>query len=195
MATIAFNELFYKGLFHPVTVYRTIAKEEAPSNQTLFWGLLFIVLISGTAPVVEAIWKSTGNLSSLGLMVPIKAIGGFAVWLSMGSVISTLAYAYTGKARFKTFLILSALSSLPWILMGPLALLKIGLGDLGNLLGFSAGLGIWLWSVFLFALSIGVTYELPLDRVFIVLVMPFVFSLVALSWFFGFFIHLGHLLP
>ncbi len=195
MALFALNELFYNGLFHPVTTYRQLAKEEVPSNQALFLGLIFIVLVSGTAPVVEAIWKSSGDLSGLGMMVPLKAVGGFVVWLIMGAVISTLAYAYTGNARFKTFLILSALSCLPWILMGPLALLKIGLGDLGGLLGFSAGLGIWLWSVFLFALSIGVTYELPLDRVFIVLVMPFVFTLVAFGWIFGFFVNLGHLLP
>ncbi len=194
MAISAFNELFYNGLFHPVTAYREIAKEETPSNQILFLALLFIVLVSGTAPVVDAIWKSAGEFSSLGVLIPLKAVGGFAVWLIMGSVISTLAYAYTGQSRFKTFLVLSALSCLPWVLMGPLALLKVGFGELGSMLGFAGGLGIWLWSVFLFALSIGVTYELPLERVFIVLVMPFVFTLIALGWIFGFFINLGNIL-
>ncbi len=194
VAGVAFLDLFYNGLFHPVAEYRRISEQDSPSNLTLFYGLIFVILISAMAPVVHTIWKA-GDVSGLVFAVPYKAVTGLAIWLFMASIVSTLSYAFTGQARFRTLLALSALSTLPWVLMGPLSLLKIGLGDLGNFVGVAAGLILWLWSVFLFALSIGVTYRLSLEKVLIILVMPFLFSTVAFAWIVGFFVQVSKLLP
>lgn len=189
-----FLDLFYNGLFHPVSEYRRISEKESPSNWTLFYGLIFVLLVSALAPVVQTVWKAE-SLSGLAFFIPYKAVTGLLIWLFMAGIVSTLSYAFTGKARFKTLLALSALSTLPWVLMGPLSLLKIGLGGFGDFVGIAAGLLLWLWSVFLFALAIGVTYRLSMERVLIVLVMPFLFSMVAFAWVVGFFVRVSQLLP
>jgi hypothetical protein len=127
-----------------------------------------------------------GNPTNLVWSLPLSAVLGVAVWGLAGLLISLLGYAFTGKTRVSQFLTLSGLATLPWIFMGPVSMLKIGLGPLGALLFVLLGLLIWLWSVLLFALALAETYEMSPDRVLVILAAPFAMSLVLLSWLLGF---------
>ncbi|MBX2860058.1 MAG: YIP1 family protein [Vampirovibrio sp.] len=189
-----FFNLFYGTLFHPVKTFQKLQEVE-PTGLQLFYGMIFILLVSGMAPVLTFVLKASADPLSLAFEIPLKAVFGLFVWFSIGSLLNMVAYAFTSHSRLRTFLTLSALSTLPWFFMGPLALLKIGLGGFGITLNVLAGLGIWLWSVVLFALALGVTYKLSAERVIIVLLMPFPFFSITLAWITGFFINVGQLLP
>lgn len=184
-------DAFYNGLFHPIRAYRRI--EQAPSNGLLMEGGVFILLTSAMAPVIGTLWQG-GDLRALLWEVPLNTLIGVLIWLAMGGILTLLAYAFTGESRFRTFLILSALSTLPWWLMGPLVLIKTGLGAIGGTLGLMAGLLIWLWSALLFCLAVGMAFRLSLERTLVVLAAPFAFAGVALCWAFGFISRLSQLL-
>ncbi|MBK8189439.1 MAG: YIP1 family protein [Vampirovibrionales bacterium] len=184
-------DAFYNGLFHPVREYRRIS--ERPTNALLLEGGAFILLTSAMAPVVGALWEG-GNPRALLWEVPLNTVIGALIWLAMGGILSMLAYAFTGESRLRAFLILSALSTLPWWLMGPLVLLKNGLGAVGDSVGVLAGLFIWLWSALLFCLAVGVAFRLSLERTLVVLAAPFAFAGVALCWALGFISRLSQLL-
>lgn len=189
-----FLDLFYDGLFHPIGMYRCLAEEAAPGNRILFYALMIILLVSAIAPVLS-FNLAGGELGRLVSAIPIRTFLGAVLWVMMAGIISLVAYAFTGVSRFRTFLTLSAFSTLPWIIVGPLSLFKTGFGDVGVFIWVLAGFVVWLWSVFLFALAIGVTYRLTIERVLIVLLMPFALGMVSLSWIFGFAINIQQLMP
>ncbi len=186
--------LFYGVLFYPVRTFRLIAAEPHPGNRLLFLALVTVLLISTLAPIV-AISGAGGKIGSLALAMPFSAFSGLLVWGFVGLVIGLLSYAFTGKTRLLTFLTLSGLATLPWIFVGPISLLKIGVGGVG--LAFSAlfGLLIWLWSVILFALALVATYNMSAERVIIVLAAPFAMSLIWFGWITGFMVNIIQLAP
>ncbi len=113
----------------------------------------------------------------------------------MGLLISLLSYAFTAQTRIHTFLILSGLATLPWLFMGPISLLKIGIGVPGLILCAVLGMAVWLWSIVLFALAVIATYQMTIDRVLIVLAMPLLMMLVFFGWVFGFINNVFQLIP
>lgn len=187
-------DLLYGVLFHPVSTFNRLADQEGPTAGQLFTGLMTVVVISAIIPVVRTI-AVAGKASDLIFAVPFHTVLGVLMWAAMGLIIALLAYAFSGQARVKTFLCLSALATLPWLLAAPAALLKMGIGALGVAFSALLGLGIWLWTVLLFALAIHVTYRMSAERVMIVLVMPFVMLLVFLFWVGGFFSTIRYLSP
>jgi hypothetical protein len=191
-----FLQVFYGILFHPVQEFERIRDEAAgEKNLLLLYGILFVLVMSGLSPLLRYMGGSSSAGDLLGLMfqVPLQAVAGLVMWGVMGSVISLLAYAFSGNSRFQNFLILSAFATVPWLLMVPLALIKQSLGLPGVFLGTTAGMVVWLWTVLLFALAVGVTYQLSLERVLIVLVMPFLMVGLSFLWLLGFFLNLFRL--
>ncbi len=178
-------ELFYAVLFNPVSTFKSIAADAGGDNQLLFFSLISVVLISTIAPVVQ-LAATGGEAGMLVLTLPLSAISGLLVWGMMGLMIGLLAYAFTGESKIRTFLTLSGLATLPWILMGPICLLKVGLGGPGLVLSVLFALVVWLWSILLFALAITVTYRMTAERVLIVLAAPFAMSMVLFAWMVGF---------
>lgn len=181
----SYLELFYAALFHPVQAFKDIAAEPQANSRLLFFATITVVLVSTLAPLVH-MTNQGGNPSSLVWAMPLSAVMGTMIWGLMGLLISLLAYAFTGQSRVRTFLTLSGLATLPWIFMGPVAMLKIGLGPVGLILFVLLALGVWLWSVLLFALALAETYQMTPERVMIVLAAPFAMFVVLLSWMCGF---------
>ncbi|MCE3235455.1 MAG: hypothetical protein K0Q50_1635 [Vampirovibrio sp.] len=178
-------ELFYATLFQPVQTFKVIAEEAPANNRLLVFSLISVILISSIAPLVHLATLG-GQPAMLVLTLPLSAVSGIIVWGFMGLLIALLAYAFTGQARIRTFLTLSGLATLPWVLMGPVSLLKIGLGGIGVALCIIGALLIWMWTVLLFALAITETYRMTVERVLIVLAAPFAMFLVLVSWIAGF---------
>lgn len=186
--------VFYNVLFHPIRTYRDIAAEEKAGNNLLLYGLLTIIYISATGPIVSAAGKGA-ILALLVAEIPLQVVAGVAMWVFMGVVIGVLSYTFTGQSRLKTFLTLSALASLPWIFMGPIALLYQNLGGLSGFLAVLAGLLVWIWSVFLFALAVTMTYRLTAEKTMVILAMPLLMTLIFLAWTTGFVVNILRLLP
>jgi len=185
---------FYATLFYPVQAFRRIVADPEPGNRLLFHALMSVLLVSTTAPMAHMV-MSGGRPSDLVMTIPFSAIVGVLAWGLMAMIVGLLSYAFTGKARIRSFLILSGLAALPWLLMGPVGLLKIGLGAVGLVLCAMLGMLVWLWTTLLFAFAIMTTYDMSAERVMIVLVMPFVMLLVCLGWLVGFIDNIRHLAP
>lgn len=189
-----FPELFYGVLFHPVKTFQEIASNTVPTQKTLLNALFSIILISAIAPVIQ-LASVGGSPVSLALSIPLSTLFGLIIWAFTALVISMLSYAFTQTTRFKTLLTLSGLASLPWILMGPVILFKVGIGPVGAVLCAIFGLLIWLWTVLLFAYAIIATYQMSTERVMVILAMPFAMSLIFLGWILGFFGNISNLVP
>ncbi|HEY9747008.1 MAG TPA: Yip1 family protein [Oculatellaceae cyanobacterium] len=187
-------DLLYAVLFHPVRTFKELTGETEPDNRLLLYALFSVILVSAIAPVIRFI-NVGGQPVNLLLFMPLSALIGSLVWLLSGLVVAMLSYAFTEQTRFRTILTLSGFATLPWVFMGPISLLKVGLGAVGVVLCALFGLSVWLWSVLLFALAIAVTYAMTAERVLIVLVMPFVMTLIFIGWIFGFFGNISNLVP
>lgn len=181
----SFLDAFYNTLFHPVSTFRALGEVSPMHNRALFYALLAVILVSAMAPLVQMA-NSGGKPASLILAIPSSTISGVIIWGFMGLTIGLLSYAYTGQARIRTFLSLSGLATLPWVLIGPASVLKFGLGPAGLAIYVLLALLIWLWSVLLFGLALMTTYRMTVERALIVLVTPFIAQLILLGWIFGF---------
>jgi hypothetical protein len=187
-------DLLYGTLFQPVRTFQRIEGQPDAETRYLFYALISVVLISTIAPVVHMA-NVGGDPGDLVMAMPFSAVLGVLVWGFMAMVVSFLSYAFTGQTRIRTVLILSGLATLPWLLMGPVSLLKIGLGMPGLIAATVLGMGIWLWTSILFAMALVITYHMTAERVMIILVMPFVMMLVFLGWVVGFITNITSLYP
>ena len=177
--------LFYGTLFHPLQTFKSISQSSQPGSRLLFFAIMSVVLVSTLAPLIHMASQG-GHPSSLVWTMPLSAVSGTIIWGFMGLLIGLLAYAFIGQSRVGQFLTLSGLATLPWVLMGPITMLKVGLGSFGVIIFVLLALGVWLWSVLLFALALAETYGMTPERVLIILAAPFAMSLVLLGWMFGF---------
>lgn len=190
--TKGFLDLFYDILFHPSIAFEeALSVDDSKKNRLLLYGVLFVVVVSALSPMLRFMsGNDGGNLMNMVVQIPLQVAVGLTLWLVMTLVISLLAYAFTGDGQPRNFMMLSAFSTLPWVLMIPMTLFKQGLGTPGAFIESMLGLGLWFWTVVLFGMSIGKTYRLSLDRVLIVLVMPFTMLMVLMAWSIGFIMNL-----
>lgn len=181
-----FLDTLYDTLFHPIITFRALDETETTNPKFLFYALTAVITVSALAPLIQ-LANTGGDFGGLALGIPFSTIIGVAVWGFMALTTGLWAYAFTGHARIRTFLTLSGLATLPWILMGPVSVLKFGLGPIGTAIAVLGALLIWLWSVLLFGLALMITYRMTIERALIVLATPFTTQLILLAWIFGFF--------
>jgi hypothetical protein len=190
----SFLDLFYQTLFYPVTTFRSIASGPWADNRMLFYALGAVILVSATAPAVH-LAASGGTLGGLIALMPVYTVVGVFIWAFVALVLSLLSYAFLGETRIRTFLVLSALATLPWLLMGPVMLFKAGLGQVGDFISAVLGLCIWLWTTLLFALAVMCTYRMSVERVLVIFLLPLASLLIVTGWVAGFVLNVAHLMP
>lgn len=178
-------DVLYGTLFNPVRTFRLVAKATASNNRPFFYAIASIVLVSAMAPMI-AMGSLGGDPADLALGIPLSVIGGLIAWSVTGLLVSLLSYAFTKRTGLRVFLTLSGLATLPWIMAGPVSMLKIGLGTPGFALFVLLSLAVWLWSVLLFAIAMMESFRMSPERVLIVLAAPFAMSLILLAWVAGF---------
>ncbi len=178
-------DTLYNSLFHPVVTFKTLTETENLPGRIHFHALCAVILISALAPAVQLANRG-GDAVSLSWAIPLSALAGVFAWAFTGLCTGLLAFAFTGKARIGHFLTLSGLATLPWLLLGPISLVKFGLGPVGTGLAILCAMAIWLWSVYLFGLALMMTYRMTIERALIVLATPFVTLLFLLGWILGF---------
>ncbi|MGE0199346.1 MAG: Yip1 family protein [Candidatus Melainabacteria bacterium] len=179
-----FLTLVYNGLFHPQTTYEKMAETEEP-GRNLLYGLILVFLISAIAPPLHTM-QSGATDDNLLLIMPLHGFLGLLGWVLMASVIALMAFAFRGHGRFKPFLLLSSLATLPWILLAPALLIENSLGATGSFLGICLSMGLWAWSAILFGMAVARTYALNVEQTLSVLVMPFLMFGVFIAWTAGF---------
>lgn len=188
----SYLDSFYGTLFQPLATFKAIATITEPVNRFLWYGFASVLLISAMAPVVKLVTFG-GQTEDLVLTVPISIFFGMSLWCFVGLFVGLWAYAFSGHTRIRTFLTLSGLATLPWLFMAPVSLLRASLGFYGSLLCLVLSLGIWLWTVFLFAVALTQTYRMSAEKVVIVLAAPFAMFLVFAGWAIGFLLNLRQL--
>ncbi len=189
-----FSDWLYATLFHPFQAFDAIAKNASVNTGVFGYAFAAVLLISGLSPCIKLAYRG-GSLSMLLVAIPLSLIAGLVLWFLAGGIFGLLARSFQGHGRVRTFLTLSGLAVLPWLLMGPIALIKSGFGAGGMMIGILLSLLVWLWSVLLFGLAVMKTYDMTLDRVVIVLAMPWLMSGIFLMWLLGFLGTLAQLGP
>jgi Yip1 domain len=179
----SFLDLFYGTLFQPWKTFQGLASAELPGNKALFYALLSVLLISGMAPVVQMAHMG-GKPTDLALTIPLSAVGGFIVWIWVAGMMALSAYALIGRSRLRMFLVLSGLSMLPAVLLGPISLLNIGMA--GVLICAIPAMLVWLWTSLLFTLAVMSTYDITADRAIILLCLPVLLMFTGLGACIGF---------
>lgn len=178
-----FLDLFYGTLFQPLKTFRGLASVELPGNKPLFYALLSVLLVSGLAPIVQMAHVG-GKPADLVLSIPLSAVGGFIIWVWIAGMMALSAYTLIGRSRLRMFLVLSGLSMLPALLLGPISLLNIGVA--GLLLCAIPAMLVWLWTSLLFTLAIMSTYDITADRAIILLCLPVLLMFTGLGACIGF---------
>jgi hypothetical protein len=178
-------DTLYNTLFHPVLTFKTLTETETLPGRVYFHALCAVILVSALAPAVQLANRG-GDAVSLSWAIPLSAIAGVLAWAFTGLCTGLLSFAFTGNARIAQFLTLSGLATLPWLFLGPISLIKFGLGPVGSGLAIVCAMATWLWSVYLFGMALITTYRMTIERALIVLATPLVALLFLLSWILGF---------
>lgn len=175
----------------------TISALPAHQWSTALMGLAWLVVVSVVVTLGQNIWKGDVQ-SSFWLSVD-------AVWASIGSVIAVLLLSavirgfgavFDKPGSYRRLVGLLSLSTLPWLLYGPLAVLKTSLPFMGEMLAFFIGLGLWFWQLVLFAMALSESFRISFSRSVLFMLLP-----LGMTWwlFFAtgqlFEIFIGRLLP
>src|SRR6478609_6686135 len=164
-ARMSFLDLLYGTLFHPIKTFRQLSAPNNAPQGILVSAICCVALISIVNIVVDQI-LSKGSAMSLSYLIPIEIVVGLLKWLWMAGVLALIAYVFSGKAHYETFLKLSAVVLISqsfqygaWSTFG-----AIFLGLVFFLLR--------IWSSLLFVLALIETYSMSVGRAFLCLLIP-----------------------
>ncbi|MGD9581591.1 MAG: YIP1 family protein [Vampirovibrionia bacterium] len=174
----------YGALFSPIETFKSIAENDKPQ---VFEAFVILVLVSVTASIN---FSSTQSIWFLVFSILTYVVGAVISWVFIAAIIDAISMIFTKTSKFDTLLTLTSFSIIPWLLIGPVSLFKLpgleGIGILGVLISIILGIIIWFWTAILFLMAVSYTYKLSAGRVIILALMPFVASIIAISWLSGF---------
>jgi len=175
-ARMSFLDLLYGTLFHPIKTFRQLSAPNNAPQGILVSAICCVALISIVNIVVDQI-LSKGSAMSLSYLIPIEIVVGLLKWLWMAGVLALIAYVFSGKAHYETFLKLSALALLPGLLLCPVVLISQSFqyGAWSTFGAIFLGLVFFLlriWSSLLFVLALIETYSMSVGRAFLCLLIP-----------------------
>lgn len=176
-----FLENFYGTLFYPSETF-----ERLKQNTNLILGLFIVIAISAINPLLKT--ESLGFWSTLGIIFAMFI--GVVKWFSFAVFLEILAGIFKRGGKIEVFLTLSAFALLPWIFMAPVILFKSG-GFLTGIIGFFAGVLVWIWSTVLSLFAVVKAYELSSERILLLIFVPLLGCIIFLDWVIGFFSTLG----
>lgn len=175
-----FLDNFYGILFNPDETFDKL-KQDQPLLQAFF----VVLAVSLLSPIVNYSYTGTNSIMWLGFGIMSAMFSGVFSWLFVASFIDILASVFKLSGRIKEFLVLSGFALIPWVFIGSIELFKTG-GVLGNIVGILLGFTIWIWVLFLEFKAAMKVYNLSPARVVVLIVIPFLGSFLAFSWFIGF---------
>ena len=174
-------ETVYGILFHPVETFRNVFSDKPykfPLGVVLF-SALFLTMLGNDA----------FGVGFLGVFFS-KAVGLIVYWLFYAFFIDLMARMFNIKGRYSKLLTLMSFSFIPWMFLAPLKLLK-GFSEWTSVIAVLLLLGVWLWTIALQMLAVSETYEIPRKNAIIILLIPYLGTILYFIWVFDFFIKLS----
>jgi|GEM_PF-5405594 len=148
-------------------------------------------MLSGGVILLQILWSavqsmaSSSGLESMGTSVGIQAIFHLGIWFLLAGGIAVAGVVFEGRSRYGLLLTLTGASTLPWLLIPIVGLLKQAVPAIG---GFVFVL-LWLWTSLLFLQSIRKSFGWDMDRLVLAMSLPTIFwvwwGLAIFSFFFG----------
>lgn len=178
-----FLTVFYNSLFDPLALYSNIANNWPRQSIHLLYATGFVFTLSTLGKLL------TGSMThfdfSTILAAGIAGVFGLMIWLLTGLTFSTLAYCFRSQGRPFILLTLLGYASIPWVLLAPLFLVRENLGLLGGIVHLLGIFILWLWTSTLFLMALQKTYNLTVDRVLLMGLLPILMGTLGLLWLFG----------
>lgn len=165
-----FLDLLEGTLCAPWQTFETIQSKHTPA---MVMGLGWLAVTTIVVMLAQAIWQEE--------LIATDWLAWNSLWAMTGGAITVLVLAgvicgfggvFGQTCSYRRMVALLSLSGLPWLLYGPLALLKIGLPYLGGVVAFFIGLGLWGWQLWLFAVALAVAFGIPLRRAGLLMTLP-----------------------
>lgn len=176
-------ETLYSGLFEPFALYEQLANQWPRQLIHLLYAAGVVFWVSAmSAFCIPTIDQFSGISFWFLLEVFVASFIGVLMWFLTALSFSALAYCFRSQGKLSTILILTGYAMLPWVLLGPLVLLKQALGVVGLILYLVGFIGLWVWSTILFLVAIQKTYALSFDRVLLISVLPLMLLGVGVFW-------------
>ncbi|MFN8615284.1 MAG: hypothetical protein U0003_05175 [Vampirovibrionales bacterium] len=181
-------------LRQPRPLFKRIAAIPKLSRSVVLMALGILLCSSVVASLGEYVWHDQPLTDATWPVIGIM-LGTATVWWSVVSALSWTAEAFTGVNRWRCLATLTALSGLPWLFYGPLALLKTTLPGIGPAFSPLLGLLLWGWQWALFGMAVAYSFHLTLKRTLAVLLAPLSLSIIWWIWLGQFFGSLGRVAP
>lgn len=178
----------YKILFEPNSAFEELKQNPSTSQAliTIIWVNIFLYTINYSFnPYFLNIFLYIISLFFYIISILIS-------WFILGLFFEYIAKIFDKSGNLKTLLFLTAFSTVPWIFLAPLELLK-EYGDIGYFLGLILELIIYFWTIFLYCKSLQATYNLTFSRSIMLIFLPFLSTLFAFFWIIGFFTKLSYI--
>lgn len=173
-----FLQNIYGSFTAPVTTFNKLKQEPLP-----FYGLIIVAVVSMLSPFFNNMISNT-NFSAITILplAFLSLAAGIISWLIFAGFMELLAFVFDKNGQFKTILTLSAFALIPWILLGPILLLKQA-GPVFEGIGILLSLCIFIWTTVLFFLAIAISYNLTVIRCVAFAFIPFICSIIQFYWF------------
>ncbi|MBE7705148.1 MAG: hypothetical protein E7Z90_04965 [Cyanobacteria bacterium SIG29] len=140
-----------------------------------------ILLISSIAFTTKSIFESNIlHKLFLGKLI-LVLLGVVITWFLTGLFFEYIAKIFNKGKKLNNILFLTSYAPLPYIFFAPLNLLK-DFGSIGYFIGSYAEFFIYLWIIFLYALSLKSAYKLTIARAFMLIFLPFISIFFAIYW-------------
>lgn len=179
-------------LFAPKVTFALLT----PNTVTMLQSLAWMVITALVVLLGQVFWKDdTIGIGWLAVISLWTAFASVLAILILAWVILALGRIFALPCSYRVLVSVLSLSSLPWLLYGPLAMFKVSFPFAGPLLAFFAGLAIWGWHLALFALGLSAAFAMPISRAALLMLLPLGMAwwcLYALGQLFTIF---GRLLP
>lgn len=169
----------YGSIFHPTSTFEKMSEIEKPPVLQAF---IILVLIS----IIEAITSFSGtNIIAFGLITFAYIFIAVISWFFVGAILDFFYSTFSRSHRLDHILTVTAFSLLPWLLIAPIDLYKHA-GIMGIAVAIVLSLLVWVWTVVLFVLALTKVLQISIGRTILLLLMPFLGTIIALSWLSGF---------
>lgn len=189
-----FFETVSQIFLSPLTCFQSVAVGETVPVRGFSSAMALFAVVTAGMIGSDIIWKDR-SVFDLATALPLGLLSAFFAAVYLSSILSAASHCFTGQTRFRQTLTVVFLSAAPWLLYIPVAFLKSSMGFIGNVLGMLLGMGLWAWSVALFALGMKAIYRLSIERTIIFLTLPLSMMLVFTLWLSDLFHRFGQILP
>lgn len=179
-----FYEKFYDLLFSPSKAFDNLEYDK-PYKMPLL-----IVLLTSSVFFLTNIKVMFTPFELFGLAG--AWLSAVIYWLFFCLFVNSCAQMFNLKSNYSKLLTLSALSTVPWLFLAPLKLLK-AFSPVSSEIAVFFILIVWIWTIVLQVLAISRTYDIPSKNAIGIIIIPFLGFIVYTVWIFDFFIKMAQI--